>query len=801
MADDSHDPADPPDTATRPHWQLGGTHRKVDAMERMRGITRYTDDLKLPGMLHGKIKRSPHAHARIVAIDTRRAEAMAGVHAVVTGRDFPIPYGIIPWTPDENALAVDKVLYVGDGVAAVAAVDEDTAIEALDAIEIEYELLPAYFDPEQALDPSTVQINPYSKTGNLSKKVLLEFGDVEGRLAAADLVVEGEYFFEGTTHAAIEPHCAVAHVERGGSAGESGLLTVWSATQVSHYLHRELSKVLELPAHRIRVIQPPLGGAFGGKSEPFDLEFCVAKLAMKTGRPVKILYTREEVFYAHRGRHPMRMRHRMGVTRDGTITAVDAKTIIDGGAYSSFGLVTTYYSGQLACAPYAFGAYRFHSRRAYTNKPACGPKRGHGSVQPRFAIEVQIDKAARALGMDPIELRRKNDMGVGTTLNEFRVGSSGFLECLRRVEESSGWKQRREALPYGRGLGVAGSTYISGTNYPIYPNQMPQAAVQVCLDRSGRARVFSGANDIGQGSSTMLAVIVGEELGLPVEDVRVLAADTDLCPVDLGAYSSRITLMVGNACMQAAQELRKKVQGAVARRWDVPARRVTLVQRMAIDIEDPERHVAIDQAFWWAEEDHGLLGAVGSYNTPKDRHGDYRGGTIGASPAYSFTAHVAEVEVDDETGVVEVATIWVAHDCGRALSRRIVEGQMEGSAYMGFGEAIMEQHVVDPAHRGVHAAPSLLDYRIPTFLDTPELRAMIVEAPDDNGPYGAKEAGEGPLHPSIPAIANAIYDAVGVRMDALPFSPPRVLEAIEARRAREAAGELAPHKGLARRIA
>ncbi|MCA9652186.1 MAG: molybdopterin-dependent oxidoreductase, partial [Myxococcales bacterium] len=444
---------------------------------------------------------------------------------------------------------------------------------------------------------------------------------------------------------------------------------------------------------------------------------------------------------------------------------------------------------------------RFHSRRAYTNKPACGPKRGHGSVQPRFAIEVQLDKAAVALGLDPIELRRRNDMGAGAqTVNEFRIGSNGFLECLRRVEESSGWVEKRRTLPYGRGLGVAGSTYISGTNYPIYPNAMPQAAVQICLDRSGRARVFSGANDIGQGSNTMLAVIVGEELGLPLEDVRVLSADTDLCPVDLGAYSSRITLMVGNACLQAAQALRRKVRGAVAKRWEIPARRVTLMQRKAIDIEDPDRHVDIAQAFQWAEEDHGLLGEVGSYNTPKDRHGDYRGGTIGASPAYSFTAHVAEVEVDDETGVVDVKTIWVAHDCGRALSRRIVEGQMEGSAYMGFAEAIMEQHIVDPGHRGVHSAPSLLDYRIPTFVDTPELRALIVEAPDEQGPYGAKEAGEGPLHPSIPAIANAIYDAVGVRMDELPFTPPRVLAALERRRAMEAAGELAPHKAADGRI-
>lgn len=772
-------------------WQIGQVHRKVDAMERMRGVTRYTDDLKLPGMLHAKIVRSPHAHAKIRSIDASAALALPGVFAVVTGQDFKIPYGIIPWTPDENALAVDKVCHVGDGLAAVAAVDEDTANAAARAIKVEYEVLRAFYDPEEALAcrDRELTINPYSKKGNVSKHVRLDFGDVDAQLAQAELVVEGEYFFEGTTHGAIEPHCALAHVDG------QGILTVWSATQVSHYLHRELAKVLELPPHQIRVIQPPLGGAFGGKSEPFDLEFVVAKLAMKTGRPVKLLYTREEVFYAHRGRHPMKIRHRTGFTREGKLLGVDAKTILDGGAYSSFGLVTTYYSGQLMCSPYVFPSYRFDSTRAYTNKPACGPKRGHGSVQPRFAMEIQLDKAAATLGIDPIELRRRNAIAAGErTVNEFVVGSSGFLECLERVEARSGWKDKRASLPRGRGIGIAGSTYISGTNYPIYPNDLPQAAVQVCLDRSGRARVFSGANDIGQGSNTMLAVIVSEELGIPIEDIRVLSADTDLCPVDLGAYSSRITLMVGNACLAAAQQLRRKVCESVAKRWGVPRQRVTLAGRMAIDREDPARNVGSAQAFQWAEADHGLLGETGSYNTPKDRHGEYRGGTIGASPAYSFTAHVAEVEVDRETGIVEVKTIWIAHDCGRALSRRIVEGQIEGSTYMGFGEALMERHAVDPEHRGVHIGPSLLDYRMPTFLDTPELEAMIVEAPDENGPYGAKEAGEGPLHSSIPAIANAIWDAVGIRLDSLPFSPPRVLAALKERERLERLGQLQPHK-------
>jgi len=758
---------------------VGGWHRKVGAMDRMRGLAKYTDDLVLPNMLHAKIVRSPHAHANILSIDASEALALDGVEAVITGSDMPVPYGIIPWTRDENALCVEKALYVGDGLACVAAIDEDTANEAVRRVKVEYEVLEGLFDPATSL-ASELQINPYAKRCNLSKKVELEFGDVDAALASSAVKIEGEYFFEGTTHAAIEPHCALAQVD------PDGMLTVWSATQVPHYLHRELARVLEIPARRVRVIQPPLGGAFGGKSEPFDLEFCVAKLAMITNRPVKLLYTREEVFYSHRGRHPMRMNYQTGFDDEGKITAVASKTLIDGGAYSSFGLVTTYYSGQLLAAPYEFGTYRFHSRRAYTNKPACGPKRGHGSVQPRFAMEIQLDKAAEALGIDPIELRRRNAIPPeGMTINEMKIGSSGFLECLDAVESASKWKERRGALPRGHGLGVAGSTYISGTNYPIYPNEMPQSAIQVTLDRSGRARIFSGASDIGQGSDTMVAVIVGEELGLPLEDIRVLSADTDLCPVDLGAYSSRITLMVGNACLQAAQSLRRKVTESVAKRWEVPKNRVVLADRQALDREDPERFVPITEAFEWAETDHGLLSAVGNYKTPTDRHGTYRGGTIGSSPAYSFTAHLAEVKVDEETGEVDVIKIWCAHDCGRALSRGLVEGQIEGSTYMGAAEAVLEHHRVDAAHGGVHAGPSLLDYRLPTSLDTPEIEAIIVEAPDAQGPYGAKEAGEGPLHSSIPAIANAIYDAVGVRLDELPFTPERVLAAIEAKRANE----------------
>ena len=776
--------AEPPESLAelieREFALIGKRLRKVDGAGKVTGSTPYTDDIAFPAMLHGRILRSPHPHARILSIDTSAAEALAGVHAVITGRDMPEPYCIIPWTRDETPLCVDRVRFIGDGVAAVAALDEETAIRALDAIRVEYELLEPVLEPEAALRPDAPQIHDAGKpgrNGNITKHVRLEFGDVDAALASSDVVIEGDYFFEGSTHAPIEPHCAI------GWCDALGRLTVWSSTQVPHYVQREIARVLDVDVATVRVVQPAVGGAFGGKSEPFDLEFCVALLSMRTGRPVKILYTREEVFYSHRGRHPMKMAYRLGATKEGRIRGVDGRILIDGGAYASFGLVTTYYSGQLLTAPYAFETYRFDSTRVYTNKPPCGPKRGHGSVQPRFAFEVQLDKLSERLGIDPIELRRRNFIGDRTrTINELRVTSNGFLACLDAVESASDWCRKWRRMPFGQGVGVAGSCYISGTNYPIYPNEMPQAAVQIMVERSGRVMVLSGASEIGQGSDSAVAYIAAEELGVPLDYVRVRSADTDLVPVDLGAYSSRETFMVGNACVRAAKELNLRIREAVAAEWDVPAQRIRLAGGWALDTGDGARRIPVSEAFNIAEARSGPLSAIGSYNTPKDVHGEYRGATIGASPAYSFTAHVAEVEVEPETGVVGVRRIWIAHDCGRALNPMLVEGQMEGSAYMGFGEALMEEQIFkngESGRAGLHNAPSLLDYRIPTSLDTPELEALIIESVDPEGPYGAKEAGEGPLHPSIPAIANAIFDAVGIRMDALPFSPPRVWKALQ----------------------
>ena len=754
---------------------LGGRHRKAEGHDKATGRALYADDLEPPGTLHARILRSPHPHALIRGIDTSAALALDGVAAVLTGAELPNLYGVIPWTEDEQALCTDRVRFVGDEVAMVAAVDEETAQAALDLIVVDYEPLPAVMTPDEALADDAPELFPGRKRGNLTKRVKLEFGDVDARLADAHTTVEADYFFAGTAHAPIEPHAALAEYDT------RGLLTLTSSTQIPHYVHRALAKVLELPHDRVRVVQPALGGAFGGKSDPFGHELAVAKLAMKTGRPVKILLNREETFYTHRGRHPMDMRMTLGADEHGRLTALDSDITIDGGAYTSFGLVTTYYAGQLLCAPTGFGSYRFDSRRAFTNKPPCGPKRGHGSVQPRFAFEIQLDRMAEKLAIDPIELRRINDVGPDThTINGQRITSNGFLECLRVVEAASEWKARRGKLGFGRGLGVAGSTYISGTAYPVYPNEMPQSGVQVRLDRSGRAHVMCGASDIGQGSDTMLQLVVAEELGLLPDRVRVSSSDTDLSPVDLGAYSSRVTFMAGNACREAAVALAAKVRETVAAKLEIPGNQVACGGGRWFWAADAERGMSAADAFRLAESAFGTLGATGGYRTDSTLGGDYRGGTIGASPAYSFTAHIAEVEVDIETGWIDVKKVWAAHDCGFALNPTLVEGQIAGSVYMGWAEAVMEEHAFAYGghNPGLLRGPNLLDYRIPTSVEAPEIECFIVESQDPNGPYGAKEAGEGPLHPVLPAIANAVYDAVGVRLDRLPFHPSVVRAAL-----------------------
>jgi 4-hydroxybenzoyl-CoA reductase alpha subunit len=751
---------------------VGKPFRKVDARAKCTGQTKFADDIVLPRMLFCKILRTHEPHALIKRIDTSKAAALPGVFAIITGKDLPIPYGILPVSQDEHTLCLDKVRFIGDPVAAVAAIDEDTAFDAMNLIEVEYEKLQTISSIEEAVMIDEPRIHDYGEGGNVHKKVHLEFGDMEQGFAEADLIREDLFFYEGNTHLPLEQHAAVAHFDADQK------LTLWSSTQTPHYVHRALAKTLELKASHIRVIATPNGGGFGGKSDPFNHELAVSKLAMITGRPVKVTLTREEVFYCHRGRHPVLMKIKTGVKKDGSITAMDFQSFLDGGAYGSYGVASTFYTGALQTVTYDVPRYRFRGLRAFTNKPPCGPKRGHGTPQPRFGLEIQLDKIAEELNLDPAEMRKRTLVQPNTiTANYLRIGSMGLGKCIDKVVEGSDWKNKFKKLPYGKGFGIACSSYICGAGLPIYWNNMPHSGVQLRLDRQGGVCVQCGSIDIGQGSDSILAYIVAEVLGIDPFDIRVLTADTDLTPVDLGSYSSRVTLMTGNAALQAAERARELLTIAVAEKLSLPIENLSFADRRVFDVENPETGVTFAEAVVLAETKFGTIGTVGSYTPPRSP-GRYKGAGVGPSPAYSYSAAVAEVEVDAETGIVVVPRIWIGHDIGQSINPMLVLGQVEGGVYMGLGEALMEEMVYRANRNVVHKFPSMLEYKSPTTIEMCDVFTYLVEDKDPNGPFGAKEVGQGPLLPVMPAIANAVYDAVGVRIDEVPITPEKVLTAI-----------------------
>ncbi len=774
-------PAEPPrDTKFEARKEdlrvIGHPFRKVDAFNKVAGLTKFADDLVLPRMLFMKLLRSTKAHARIVRIDVSRAKALPGVHAVITGECMPNTFGILPVSQDEHALALGKVRMIGDPVAAVAAVDEDTAWEACRLIEVQYEDLDNITDIFKAAETIEPRVHDYGNYGNVHKLVNLEFGDLQSGFAEAEHVREDMFFFQGNTHLPMEQHATLAHYDHDGK------LTVWSSTQTPHYLHRALTKVLApLPAHHIRVIACTNGGGFGGKSDPFNHEIACARLAMDTGRPVKICLTREEVFYCHRGRHPVLMRSKIGVKKTGEIVALDFESYLDGGAFGSYGVASTFYTGALQTVTYKVKNYHFRGARFFTNKPPCGPKRGHGTPQPRFALEVQLDKIACDLGLDPAEIRKQHLVPAHShTANWMRVSSMGLGACIDKVVAGSGWQQRRGKLGAGRGLGLACSSYLSGAGLPIYWNGMPHSGVQLKVDRSGLITVFCGSTEIGQGSDSVLAYIVAEVLGIDPLGIRVVTADTDLTPVDLGSYSSRVTVMTGNAAMQAADAARAIIARGAAEKLGVPAGRLVFADARVFDAEDPDQGMTFAEAIVEAESRYGTIGTVGSYKPPKSA-AKFKGGGVGPSPSYSYSAAVVEVEVELDTGIYKVLKVWVAHDIGRAINPALAMGQIEGSVYMGLGEATMEEMVYRADRFGVHKIPSMLEYKSPSTMETPEIITYIVEDPDPNGPYGAKEVGQGPLLPMMPAVANAVFDAVGVRVDEVPVTPEKIFAAMQAK--------------------
>lgn len=751
---------------------IGVSRPYIEAEKKVRGTAEYADDIKLKNPLICRFVRSTHPHARIDAIELEEAWKVEGVKYIATGQELPGKFGVLPVSNDETAMAIEKTRYLGEIVAAVAAETEEAALEACRKIKVTYTPLKSYFTIDSSLQDvgDDEKIHAHCKfNNNIHKKAELRFGNQEEGLQKAAHVSEMEFEFEGVSHAFTEPHAASAYWDENG-------LTIITATQVPHYLHRALAKVLGVPLARVRVIKPYVGGGFGGKSDPFPHEVIIAHIARKTGRTVKTTFSREEVFLSNHGRHPSKMKIRLGANEQGKFEVLDADIAIDGGAYGSFGVVTSYYNGVLLQAPYDIRNFGFRTFRVYTNKPQCGAMRGHGAVNSRFAVETLIDDLAHRLKVDPCELRLNNFYNENVlTVGEFRITSNGSRLALESVMKSSSWKDKYGKMPEGKGIGVGCGFFISGSALPIIWNEYPQTVVHLKLDFDGRVLVSSGASDIGQGSDTMLAMVVAETLGIGMDQVFVLAADTLLTPVDLGSYSSRVTFMCGNAAKSAAENLKKEILTAVSLRHHIPIEELYISQSRVCSND------ASLQLDWLAAVDmatahRGALTVSGYYISPK-LGGDFKGAGAGLSPSYSFGACIAEVSVDKQTGKVEILNVWGAHDCGKALNPMAVEGQLEGSWHMGIGQAISEEMKY---FNGLLLNNNFIDYKIPTSLDTPEFHTHIIETGDPEGPFGAKECGEGALHPVIPAVINAIYNATGVRITKLPVKAEDILEKIKA---------------------
>ena len=758
----------------------------IDGIEKVMGQAKYTADLPAQGALVGRILRSPHAHARVLRIDTTAARALPGVRAVITGVDCATTYGVLPIAMNEYPLARDVVRYRGEPVAAVAAVDAATAARALRLIRLEVEHLPAYFTAGAARAANAVALHD-NKPGNIERAVHHRFGNVEEGFARADLVREQVYRCAEVAHAQMELNAALVDYDPARDH-----LTIWSTTQVPYYVHLMLARCLDLDMGRIRVIKPFVGGGFGARVEALNFEIIAALLARAACGKVALRLSREETFLTHRGRPETETRLKLGMTRAGKLTACECEVVQRGGAYAGYGVVTILYAGALLQGLYDIPAIAYDGYRVYANLPPCGAMRGHGSVDVRFAFEALLDRMAAEAGLDPFVVRRANLLSAPTeTQNGLRIESYGLGQCLDWVERASAWHDRRGRLGVGRGIGMACSHYVSGAAKPIHWTGEPHAVVQLRLDFDGGITLLTGAADIGQGSSTLMAQAAAEVLGIRLDRIRVVAADSMLTPKDNGSYSSRVTFMVGNATIAAARELRAHLVAAAAEQLGA------LIETIDCRHETFQAAGSDGPGLGFSEvaraalaREGGSITVKGSFTCPIEfQGGKHKGGAVGATMGFSYAAQVVEVAVDIETGMVAVEKVWVAQDCGFAINPLAVEGQMQGAVWMGMGQAMGEETRYE---NGLAVHSSLLDYRVPTILDSPPIVLHIVESLDPNGPFGAKEASEGALAGFLPAFTTAIADAIGLRVDTLPVTPDRLLEALaKRRRERRVAASLA----------
>lgn len=749
----------------------------IDGVEKVTGRAAYTADLAPADALVGRIFRSSVSHGEIVRLDVEKARALDGVFAVLTGDDCPHTYGVLPVAMNEYPLARGRVRYRGEPAAAVAAIDTVTAQRALDLIEFEVRELPAYYSSAAARAADAMLLHD-NKPGNIEREVHHTFGDVAAGFARADLVREDRISCAEVNHAQIEPHAALAEYQP-----LTQRLTMQSVTQVSYYLHLMLARCLDMDTSRIRVIKPFVGGGFGARVEVLNFEIVTALLARAAAGKVMMQLSREENFLTHRARPQTDIRLKLGMRRDGRITACECEVTQRGGAYAGYGIVTILYAGALLQGIYDIPAIKYDGYRVYANLPPCGAMRGHGAVDTRHAFECLLDRMARELGLDPFAVRRVNLLRAPTrTMNDLTVNSYGLPECLDAVERASGWRARIGKLPPGKGLGMACSHYVSGAAKPIHWTGEPHAAINLKLDFDGSITAFTGAADIGQGSSTMVAIAVAETLGVALERVRVVAGDSAITPKDNGAYSSRITFMVGNAAIDAAKNLKKILIEAAARKLEAAPEDVECIGEEFHVGSGGQAVLPFAGVVQAALIDVGPITVKGTFTCPPEAQGGkHRGGAVGSTMGFSYAAQVVEVTVEQTTGAIAVDKVWTALDCGRAINPLAVEGQIQGSVWMGMGQALSEEtRYLD----GLPAHASLLEYRVPTIAESPPIEVHIVESNDPHGPFGAKEASEGALAGFAPALVNAVANAIGVDLDELPLTPDRVTEALIERRRR-----------------
>ena len=753
---------------------IGKRMPRVDSRTKVMGKAKYTADLKLPGMLVGKVLRSPLAHARILSIDTTKAESLPGVKAVVTGKDTEgIKWGVFAYTRDQQFIQTEKVRYIGDEVAGVAAVDEETALKALDLIDVEYEELPAVFEPMEAMVSETELIHD-DFPDNINVHVNIDTGNVDENFAKAHYIREDTFVAAEESYFQAEPYAVVARFDH------EECLEIWCPNGGPHMKSKPLSNAFKIPLHKVKVRKIAIGGAFGGRSEISPADYICALLAQKTNHPVKIVFTREENTIATRQGHSMITTHKTGVDKNGQVLARATTCYMDGGAYSSTGPIATSVPFLSMEQAYRMGSVRYNGYRVYTNKPIRGMIRVHGRC---FAagLDIQLDLIAEQLGLDPVEMRLRNSRQPGEyTSTKSYVGSCAMDETIHKAAATSNWKEKFGKLPAYHGIGIGTNSVQTG--FPMGIRGGSQSFIK--FNEDGEATVMSGVVDNGQGNDNMLVQIAAEELGLLPEDIHLVSADTETTSSDPGSYSQVSTFVGGQAVMVAAKNCRKKLFDVASKILEVEPDTLVAKNRMIFVEDDPEKSISIKKVVRISLLNFNSVNAEGGYWPKVDMKREWVKNPYGQMcEAFTFGTTIVEVKVDPETGQVDVLNTTACQDVGKALNPLVLEGQFEGSIAMGGQGGMLTEYHEWKDGRCLNS--TMLDYKVPLACDMPKISNIIVESIDPKGPYGAKEAGMSIAMSAAQAYAAAVSNAIGVHMDSFPLTPDKIFAAIKEKKAQE----------------